>query len=179
MKGTTLSGALTLLLASEVANADPAIEVVELKAQPALVTTIKARPKDLEGALGGAYFSLVATTQRRGLAVDGPPFARYLSHGNEKDPTIVVEAGLPVRGTPKEPLSGDVRFIVLPAGPAVTYVHLGRHDTLLDAHAKVDAWLTTEKRAPSGSRWEIYLTTPLTTPDPNAQRTQIVVPIAK
>ena len=45
------------------------------------------------------------------------------------------------------------------------------------AHAKLDAWLTKSGKTARGPRWEVYTTTPLTTPDPDAQVTQLVIPV--
>ncbi len=166
---------LVLLLASAVTAAEPS--VTNLAAQPALVTTVRAKPDALEAALLPAYLSLVATTQNENLEVTGPPFARYVSRGTTKDPRYVVEAGLPIRRKPIGKPSKKVRAITLPGGPAVIVEHKGNRSGLPAAHAKLDAWLTKSGKTARGPRWEVYTTTPLTTPDPDAQVTQLVIPV--
>ena len=95
----------------------------------------------------------------------GPPFARYLSRGA----TFVVEVGVPVR-------KGKT---ALPAGPAAVVEFRGPHAKLATAHAELDAWLAANKRTAAGPRWEVYVTNPITTPDPDAQTTRVYVPLAK
>ena len=147
---------LVLLLAANVAHAE--VKVQQLAAQPALTKTIKAKPARLAAALQRAILGLVATAD----AVTGPPFARYLSRGA----TYVVEVGVPVR-------SGNA---TLPAGPAAVLEVRGPHDRLGAAHAELDAWLVANKRT-AGTRWEVYVTNPITTPDPAAQVTRIYAPL--
>lgn len=158
-------------------GAAPRIELGDLPAQAAVVIEVSARPAGLEGALSRAYLTVFALSQKAGLTIAGPPLARYLSRGSEAEPTLTVEAGFPVSGTARGPL-GDARLITLPAGPAATLDHRGRREQLVAAHAQLDAWLARERRAPAGPRWELFLTTPLTTPDPAAQRTRVIVPLA-
>lgn len=135
--------------------------LVELQAQPAVTKTIKVKPAALAAAMQKAILGLVAQTD----GVTGPPFARYISRAD----TYVVEVGLPVA-------KGDV---VLPAGPAAMIEFRGPHAKLAAAHAELDAWLAANKRTARGPRWEVYVTNPITTPDPAAQVTRVYVPLAK
>jgi hypothetical protein len=144
------------------------VRVVTVTAQPAIVTTVRAAPDRLAGALGAAIFGLVARATAQELELAGPPFARYLERG----PELVVEAGLPVV---KPPADGAGE---LPAGPAATVVFVGPHEALGRAHDALDAWMAAHHRAAGGPRWEVYLTNPMTTPDPAAQRTQVFAPLA-
>lgn len=147
------------------------VEVLDLRAQPALARTVRARPEELATALGGAIIGLVARTTASGPEAAGPPFARYLSRGDAGDPTYVVEVGLPVVRSP------DEDAVELPAGPAAALLFVGRHEELPRAHATLDAWLAAHGRRAAGPRWEVFLTNPLTTPDPAAQRTKVFVPL--
>ena len=170
---------LALALGASAHAGESSVEVVELAKQRALVITVRAKPEALEGALSKAFFQLVAAAQRHGVTVDGPPFARYLSRGTAKDPTIIVEAGLAFRGTPSGTLAPSIRAVTLPAGPAATLEHRGRYQDLPDAHAALDRWLAGHKRTTAGPRWEVYITNPVTTPDPARQQTRIVAPLHK
>lgn len=147
------------------------VRVVELTEQPAVVRTVKTKPASLAAEITKAVVALVASDE---FVITGPPFARY---EKRTDKQVVVEIGVPVRKTPKA-LSKGLRAITLPAGPAAELVVTGRHEDLPKANAELDAWLTKEKRSARGQRWEVYETNPLTTPDPSAQRTRLVVPLA-
>jgi AraC family transcriptional regulator len=152
------------------------VEELTLTAQPALARTIRARPAELADALGGAIFGLVASAQLIGADPAGPPFARYQARGTAADPTMVVEAGLPVVRSPDKVPDGTT-VIELPAGPAAAIVHVGRHEDLGQAHAALDAWMAAHHRRAAGPRWEVFLTNPMTTPDPAQQRTKVFAPL--
>jgi hypothetical protein len=147
------------------------VRVVTLSRQPAVVRTVKTKPASLAAEITKAVVSLIASDE---FVITGPPFARYEKRTAK---VIVVEIGVTVRKTPKA-LSNGLRAIELPAGPAAELTVTGRHEDLPKAHAELDAWLVTQKREPAGRRWEVYLTNPVTTPDPAAQQTRIIVPLA-
>lgn len=153
---------------------EPAVELVTLTAQPAIARTVRAKPDALGVRIAGAVLSLVAAADRHQLVIVGPPFARYLSRGA----TLEVEVGVPVRKRPAKPLGKDLRAIELPAGPAAVVMFRGPHDQLPRAHAALDAWLAAHRERPSGPRWESYLTNPIETPDPAAQQTRVIAPLA-
>ena len=170
---------LALLCATAVAapkpESKPTIEIVELKAQPAIVRTVKVAPDQLGTAIAGAVMALIGTADRHVLAIAGPPFARYFARGAQ----VEVEVGVPIRKAPTKPLGSNVRAIELPAGPAATLVYRGRHDDLPRAHAELDRWLASHERTPNGARWEVYMTSPIETLDPAKQETRIVVPLSR
>ena len=158
------------LLAVVLALAD--VRVVDLTQQPAVVRTVKAKPASLAVEITKAVVSMIASDE---FVITGPPFARYQTRTAK---LVVVEIGVPVRKTPKA-LSKGLRAIELPAGPAAELIVTGRHEDLPKANAELDAWLVQEKRLESAPRWEVYETNPLTTPDPTAQRTRIIAPLAR
>ena len=137
--------------------------------------TVKVAPDQLGTAIAGAVMTLLATADRHGLAIAGPPFARYLSRGAQ----LEVEVGFPIRKATTKQLGKEVRLIELPAGPAATLEFRGRHDDLPRAHAEIDAWLAANKRKPSSARWDVFVTNPIETPDPTKQETRIVVPLSR
>jgi AraC family transcriptional regulator len=150
---------LALALCAGVAHAE--VKVQTLAAQPALTKTIRAKPAQLAAEMQKAVLGLIASAE----SVTGPPFAVYLTRGD----VFVVLVGVPVpKGKP-----------ALPAGPAAVVEFRGPHAKLADAHAELDAWLAANKRTAAGARWEVYVTNPITTPDPNAQTTRVYAPLAK
>jgi AraC family transcriptional regulator len=161
------------------------VTVVELAAQPAIVKTVRAAPAELETALTAAYLELIALVPERGLVVAGPPFARYPAGYPRDARPVTVEAGLPLRLTAAarrrladKPLASGIAIVDLPAGASAVVEHRGRREELAQVHAALDAWLTDHART-GGLRWEVYTTNPITTPDPAAQRTRVVVPLAR
>lgn len=148
------------------------VRVVELSRQPAVVRTVKTKPASLAAEITKAVVSLIASDD---FVITGPPFARYQTRTDRR---VVVEIGVPVRKTPTA-LGKGMRAIELPAGPAAQLTVTGRHEDLPAAHAELDAWLAQQQRTPAGPRWEVYLTNPVTTPDPAAQQTTIVAPLQR
>lgn len=159
---------VVLVLCATTAAADVTVE--QLPAQPALVATVRAKPAELARAMQQAILGLVVQAQRHALELAGPPCARYVARGD----TFVVDACLPIR---TRPASKAVRTIELPAGPAAVVVFTGPHAKLAGAHAELDAWLAANERVAAGPRWEVYVTNPVTTPDPAAQTTRVYVPL--
>lgn len=150
--------ALALLLL--VSSAAAEVKVQTVAAQRTTSTTIRAKPAQLGAEMQKAILGLVATTE----GITGPPFARYVSRGE----TYVVEVGLPTK-------AGKT---ALPAGSVAVVEFRGPHAKLADAHAELDAWLAANKRTAT-TRWEVYLTNPITTPDPAAQVTHVYALLAK
>jgi hypothetical protein len=150
--------ALLLLLLASTAAAE--VKVETLVAQPATTKTIKVKPAQLGAEMQKAILGLVATTE----GITGAPFAKYLSRGE----VYVVEVGLPTK-------TGKAS---LPAGPAAVVEFRGPHAKLATAHAELDAWLAASKRTQT-ARWEVYVTNPITTPDPAAQVTRVYAALAK
>lgn len=117
--------------------------------------------------------------QQRGVQPAGPPFVRYHTFGETETD---LETGIPV----SESVASEGRIIsgALPAGPAIATWHIGAHDTLGDAYARIHAWLHEYGREPDGAAWEVYswidpnqYCGTATWPDPTTWRTQLIQPI--
>jgi effector-binding domain-containing protein len=72
----------------------------------------------------------------------------------------------------------------LPGGPAITTWHIGSHDHLGNAYARLDDWLQAHGREGDGAAWEVYSwidptlePNPSAWPAPSEWRTQLVQPI--
>lgn len=152
--------------------------VVRLPEQPILRRRVQAKPAELEPKLREAFFALVGEAVKAKLELAGPPLARYQSRGTAADPGFVVDAALPLRTKPTQLLAPGFSLDHLPAGPAATLFHRGRLADLPRSHAALDTWLAAHHRRAAGARWEVYVTNPVTTPDPDAQQVTLVVPLA-
>lgn len=170
--------AAVVVAVAPAARAQP-VEIVELVARPTVFRVVRAKPEALSAAIAAAIAGLVFDAPAYGLRIDGPPYARYRSRGDTRDPTFVVEVGVPLARPAARELARGVAAGTLPGGSAAVMVHRGRHDQLPRAHARLDAWLARSGHRAAGPRWEELETDPFTTPDPAAQRTRIVAPLAR
>ena len=155
------------------------VELQHLDPQPVLSIRATVPIAELAEHQGDRLAALAGYLRQRGARPAGPPFVRYHTFGeNETD----LEVGIPVAA----PVAGEGRIAAgaLPGGPAVTTWHLGAHDTLRDAYARLDAWLQAHGREPAGAPWEVYhwinpgqYGGPASWPDPSSWRTQLIQPI--
>ena len=149
---------------------------------PQSVASIRAtiRVAELGAALDDRLSALWGYLQGCGAAPAGPPFVRYHTFGEtETDLEFAIPVG--------EPLAGEGRTAggARPGGRVPPTWHVGSHDTLGDAYARLDAWLQEHGREPAGAPWEVYAWLdpgryrgPATVPDPASWRTQLIRPIA-
>ena len=153
--------------------------VEEREPQPVLSIRRTVELARLSEAQGESLRDLWGSIQRRGVEPAGPPFVRYHTFGETETD---LEVGVPV--VEASPGEGQVGAGELPGGPALTTWHLGSHDGLGDAYARLDAWLKGHERKADGAAWEVYTwIDPVLEPDPSAWpapsewRTQLVQPI--
>lgn len=178
--------ALSALIGPTVASAEPtpapkpAAEptLTQLSEQAIVRRRVTATPAELEARLREAFFALVGEAMNAKWELAGPPLARYQARGTTAEPEFIIDAALPLRTKPRQPAGPGFAIDQLPAGPAATLLHRGRLADLPRSHAMVDAWLSANHRRAVGPRWEVFVTNPVTTPDPNAQQVTIVVPLA-
>ncbi len=141
-----------------------AVVLEERAPLPALsirATTSIARLSEVQGE---SLANLVASMRRRGIVPAGPPFVRYHSFGEGE---AHLEVGIPV----SEPQSAEglVAPSELPGGSVITLWHVGSHDRLGEAYARLDAWLGEHDRHRNGPPWEVYTwIDPAVDPDPAA-----------
>ena len=157
------------------------VDVQQLEPQAVVSVRATAPVADLGAAMDERLRTLQEYLRQRDARPAGPPFVRYHTFGATE---TNLEVGIPV----SEPLAGEGRIAAgaLPGGPAVTTWHLGPHDTLRDAYARLDAWLKGHGRAPAGAPWEVYhwidpgrYGGPASRPHPSRWRTELVQPIRK
>ena len=153
--------------------------VEERERQPVLSIRRTVELAHLSEAQGESLRELWASIQRRGVEPAGPPFVRYHTFGETETD---IEVGIPVVEAASG--SGQVAAGELPGGAAVTTWHIGSHDGLDEAYARLDAWLKEHERDADGAVWEVYTwIDPVLEPDPAAWpapsewRTELVQPI--
>lgn len=156
------------------------VEISQLEPQAVVSIRGTVPIAQLGPALGDRLQTLIDYLQRQAVQSAGPPFVRYHSFG---DDLTDFELGLPVA----QPVAGDgpISAGSLPGGAAICTWHIGAHDRLGEAYARLQSWLAQHGRAPAGPGWEIYCwidpaqsPTPDSWPDAAHWRTQLVQPLA-
>ncbi|MCW2736807.1 GyrI-like domain-containing protein [Nocardioides sp.] len=143
-----------------------AVQLVEVRSQPAAVVRAHVRPEDIAGFLGGAFAEVMTVLGHQGLSPTGPPFSRYVvSKGG-----FEVETGFPASRAVEA--SGRVVPSELPAGTAATTVHSGAYEQVGGAYSAATTWLADHRFVASGPPWESYLDGP----DVAEPRTEVFVP---
>ena len=158
---------------------DDEIAVRERAPQPVLSGRRTVQIAQLTAAQGEALNALWNHLQRHDIEPAGAPFVRFHTFG---DAETDVETGIPVAeaAAGEDPVAGGE----LPGGRLVSSWHLGSHDRLGEAYARLEAWLQEHGHQRRGSGWEVYHWFDLkqepdisSWPDPATWRTQLVQPI--
>ena len=150
------------------------IAVKDLPALHALVMRKRIARDEIAATLSTMLPALFTHAQQHGIALAGPPFARYPEFGMG---SLVMEGGMPTA----EPVTGDpdagIETLTVPAGQAAVAIHHGPYETLSETYQAIEAWIQQEGRTVAGPPWETYLTDPGEHPDPATWETEIVQPI--
>jgi effector-binding domain-containing protein len=155
------------------------VELQQRAPQPVMSIRAIVGIDQLGEAMDDRLRALSAYLRQHGVEPAGAPFVRYHTFG-ETDTDL--ETGIPVA----EPVAGEGRITrgELPGGPAISTWHLGPHDTLGDAYARISAWPTAHGHEPDGPSWEVYYWIDPsqyggtdTWPDPANWRTELVQPV--
>jgi len=86
-----------------------------------------------------------------------------------------VEFGVPIQEA-LHPLGGWTAR-QLPADRAAVLVHAGAYTNITSTHAALTAWTMQHGHVASGSVREVYVVAPGRTDEPEALRTEVVVPL--
>ena len=152
------------------------VEIQQLTAQPVVSIRETIQVADLGTTMGDRIGALTGYLAHSGAQTVGPPFVRYHTFGETETD---MEFGVPVA----EPVAGMGRVAAgeLPGGPAITTQHVGPHERLGEAYARIESWLKEQNRERVGAAWEVYywldLSNPSAQSDPATWRTQLVQPI--
>jgi effector-binding domain-containing protein len=150
----------------------PNFRVVEKQAQPVASIRIKCKPSEISEQLSILLPEVMAHLTATGAKMAGAPFSRYHSFGPDE---IDLEAGIPV----KQPIDekGRIKNSELPAGKAVSCMHVGPYEQLSKAHEGLMQYAKQHELKQRGGQWEIYWTDPGMVPDPKKWRTELFLPI--
>ncbi|GLY15724.1 hypothetical protein Kisp01_27390 [Kineosporia sp. NBRC 101677] len=150
------------------------VSVRELPTIHALMMRRRVTRDEIATALGEILPTVFEFVQREGLAIAGPPFARYPEMGMG---SLVIEGGITIVEPASVELPEGVEAIEIPAGRAATAIHRGPYETLQESYQGIEKWMREQGLSAAGAPWETYLTDPGEQPDPALWETEIVQPV--
>ncbi|WP_326552859.1 helix-turn-helix domain-containing protein [Micromonospora sp. NBC_01813] len=150
------------------------ISVRDLPTFHALVMRRRVTRDEIATALAECLPTVFGYAQRHGLAIAGPPFARYPEVGMG---SLVIEAGVSIAAPPSTAPDDGIEALTITAGRAVVAVHRGPYDNLPATYQQIEKWIREQGLSPAGPPWETYLTDPGERPDPATWETEIVQPL--
>jgi AraC family transcriptional regulator len=149
------------------------IAIKHLPPQPVLVIRQRVKQSEIAKAIGEALPRVFAYAQRNGIAIAGPPFARYPEMGPG---VITLDIGVPVAALP-DVSDAEIRADTLPGGLTAATTHTGPYEKLPEAVTAVGQWIAQQGLTPSGGPWESYVTDPGEYSDPKDWKTEVFWPV--
>lgn len=147
--------------------------LVEVAQEPAREAAVRRFEVDLEHIgeqMGPAFGGVAGYLSQHGVAMTGSALTHYTVRADGMEAAAGFEVAEPFEG-------GDgVEWFVLPEAEAVTTVHVGPYDRLVEAYDALHAHAAAIGRALDETQmWEEYLTGPDVPPD--QMRTRVVWPL--
>lgn len=146
------------------------VEVVHEPAREAAVQRFEVDLERISEQMGPAFGGVAGYLGRHGIAMTGSALTHYTVRADGMEAAAGFGVAEPFEG-------GDgVEWFVLPEVEAVTTVHVGPYDRLVEAYDALRAHAATVGRSLDESQmWEEYLTGPDVPPD--QMRTRVVWPL--
>jgi hypothetical protein len=116
------------------------------------------------------------TIGRQGLEMNGPAFAHYLNYDAETGLSDVLLA-MPVKEAGAS--AGEVRPRYYDTIEAVAATHTGKFEYLMSSYETLSEYVAANNLEVTGEAFEVYLTSPLESPDPMTWKTMIAFPLKK
>ena len=133
-------------------------------------------PSDMGGIFDETFRTLVPALQERGIEIAGPAFSL---HHKMPGATMSFELGFPVASPLDGELeAGGITFYPssMPATQVATISHVGGYDGLSQAWSGLMQRVAADGHRTALPFWEVYVTAPTPDGDPNALRTDLVLP---
>lgn len=150
------------------------ISIRDMPTIHALVMRRRITRDEIATALAECLPAVFGYAQRHGLAIAGPPFARYPEVGMG---SLVIEGGVSLAAPPPSTPGDGIETLTIPACRAAVAVHRGPYDSLPESYQQIERWLRDKGLSAAGPPWETYLTDPGERPDPATWETELVQPV--
>ncbi|MEL6681721.1 MAG: GyrI-like domain-containing protein [Pseudomonadota bacterium] len=116
---------------------------------------------EIAEAMGSGFAAVFGHVSAQGITPLSMPMSIYLG----MDPEILrFRAAVMVNAEDAAKADGDVKAATLPAGDAMSTMHLGSYDKMNETHQALWQYMETEKTPAKMPVWEIYIDDPAKTP---------------
>ena len=152
------------------------VTVKEIPAQHVAVLRTRVTAQTIGDDVGAAFGVLMGAVGQSGAGFAGPPFLVMTEVVDADGGAGAIEVGIPVATpfTGCDGVTGEER----PAHLVAATVHRGRYDEEGPAYAAVEQWVQAHGHTSTGAPREVYLTSPMDTPDPADYLTEVQFPIS-
>lgn len=159
---------------SESASTGSSLEITELAVKDQWFLGIRQEVDmtGMETVHENSFKELSAFMKEKGLESSGTYLSVYHSFGQ----TIDIEVGISIADS----VPGNERIALnkVKAGKAVKAIHRGHYEKLGVTHQAISAWMMEKGLSPAGAPWEVYITDPSETENPDEWVTEVYYPIA-
>ncbi len=145
-------------------------ELVNRPAQPVVSIRTRTSIQNLPQLMGQSLGAVAQYLGQMGQQPAGAPFAVYYNMDMQN---MDVEIGFPAARLPGK---DNIRAGELPAGKAVSLLHVGSYETVKAAYEAAGQWMKANGYESTGVVYEFYLNDPAQTP-PERLETQLVFPV--
>lgn len=149
------------------------MRIQEVVAQPVAAVRMVIPWGQLGEVLGSTFGEIAMHLAASEAPMAGAPVVLYygMDATTNEEGNAELEIAIPVVAPI---LEGErVKNSTVPAGTAVTTIHMGPYHEISKAYQAIQAWLQEHGHQSAGSAWEVYMTDPESTPDPADYRTDV------
>lgn len=145
-------------------------ELINRPAQTVLSIRTRTSIQHLPQVMGQSFGAIAQYLGEIGQQAVGAPFSAYYNMDMQN---LDVEIGFPAA---KAPGKDNIRASEIPAGKAVSCLHVGPYEASKAAYEALAQWMQANGYESTGVVYEFYLNDPAQTP-PEGLQTQIVFPL--
>jgi effector-binding domain-containing protein len=127
--------------------------------------------KTIGEAMAPVFQRLYETLAAKGIQPSGAPWVRYLCIGEDVEFEVAAPTAREIEA-PGGMISGST------AGcDYARTLHVGPYERIGAAYSAVTTWLAENALVVAGAPWEVYLTDPMSQPDPAKYETLVYCPV--
>ena len=149
------------------------IEEVDFEGILAIAIKQECPDKKIVGRMIKTFRLLLSHLKANDLDITDPPIVVY--HASEMEGHTLIECALPIEKKIKG--NKDIKLINLPASKTIMATHFGHYNTVKTSTEALQNYIEENEIKVVGSRFEIYVTDPMTEPDSRKWETHVYYPI--